>query len=407
MCKSKSIDKPDMDLQTIFKEVGAKFRNEHKLPYEAHKAMNAIEVCHTGTLGYHLVKCDCGYEKTVYNSCRNRHCPACQSFKSAKWVSEREAELLPVPYFHVTFTIPHEYNSLVLWNKKSMYDILFQSAWESVKALVSDEKHLGGQAGAIAVLHTWGQNLMEHPHVHMIVPGGALNKANAEWLQKSLKRKENGKKLKDFLVPVGPLKILYKNKFLAALTKAFKMGELQFSEPIEYLKNSASFYALKDKTFKKSWNINIKEPFAGPEEVLRYLGRYTHRVAITNSRIISMENGKVSFWVKDYKDECKKKVCVLDAGEFIRRFLLHILPDEFRKIRMFGFLANRYKMRNLEFIRESLRLIPAKIIKIKKKVHEIILAFFGINILKCPECGSDSLKICYATVNNGKATRFQ
>ncbi len=306
---------------------------------------------------------------------------------------EREAELLPVPYFHVTFTIPHELNPMVLWNQELMYNILFESAWESMHTLVQDKKYFGGQAGAIAVLHTWGQNLMDHPHVHMIVPGGAFKKHTQDWVHKKMRRKKNGKKCKDFLVHVSPLKILFKNKFLDKLSHNYKNHEFTFSGPVEYLTMPDNFYRLKDCLFKKQWNVNIKEPFAGPEEVLKYLGRYTHRTAISNSRILEIENGEVTFMMKDYRNEGKKRPFVLEAQEFIRRFVLHILPKGYRKIRMFGFLANRYKMRNLEAIRKYLKIIPAKIVKVVKKVHEIIKQFFGVNILKCPKCGMDSLKL--------------
>ncbi len=394
MCNTSAPDKNTV--QEIFLRYGGEFRQAHQLPYAVHKVMNAIEGCRTEKLGYHLIKCQncgCDYEKKAYNSCRDRHCPACQSYQSAKWVMEREAELLPVPYFHVTFTIPHELNHTVLWNKELMYNLLFESAWESMHTLVQDKRFFGGQAGAIAVLHTWGQNLMDHPHVHMIVPGGAFKKDMQDWVHKKMRRKKNGKKCKDFLVHVAPLEILFKNKFLDKFAKNYKNHELSFSGPVEHLAEPGKFYGLKDGLFKKQWNINIKEPFAGPEEVLKYLGRYTHRIAISNSRIIDIENGKVTFMMKDYRNEGKKIPCVLEAREFIRRFLLHILPKGYRKIRMFGFLANRYKIRNLEVIRKYLKIVPAKILKTVKKVHEIMKEFFGINILKCPECGRDSLKV--------------
>ena len=247
---------------------------------------------------------------------------------------------------------------------------------------------------------------MEHPHVHMIVPGVAFKKDMQDWIHKKMKRKKNGKKCRDFLVHVAPLEILFKNKFLDKLAKNYKKHELIFSGPIEQLAEPNNFYGLKDSLLKKQWNINIKEPFAGPEEVLKYLGRYTHRIAISNSRIIDIENGKVTFMMKDYRNEGKKIPCVLEAREFIRRFLLHVVPKGYRKIRMFGFLANRYKMRNLESIRKFLKIIPAKIVKSVKKVHEIMKEFFGVNILKCPECGRDSLKVIQVYENWSYAKGF-
>jgi len=382
-------------LQNIFVSYGREYRKKHKLPYESHKVMNAIQGCRTEKLGYHLISCGncgCDYEKKAYNSCRDRHCPQCQSYQSAKWVLERKAELLPVPYFHVTFTIPHELNSLVLWNKELLYDLLFKAAWESAAALIGERRHFNGQGGAVAVLHTWGQNLMEHPHVHMIVPGGAL-RWKSEWVQKNLKRKKNGKKKKEFLVPIVPLQILFKNKFLVKLAKLYKKGELMLPPKADGVPGPKSFYRLKDAVYKKTWNINIKEPFASPEDVLKYLGRYTHRAAISNARILNIENGRVTFVMKDYRNNGKKVIRILDAHEFIRRFLLHVLPKGFRRIRMFGFLANRYKIRNLEVIRKLLEIVPVKIEKANKTVQHIMQEFFGVNILKCPQCGRDSLKV--------------
>lgn len=389
-------------LQQIFLRYGEAHRQAHKLPYESHKVMNAIEACRTEKLGYHLITCEncgCDYEQKAYNSCRDRHCPQCQSYQSAKWVIDREAELLPVPYFHVTFTIPHELNPLVLWNKEVMYNILFESAWQSLNDLVKDQRYFGGQAGAIAVLHTWGQSLIDHHHVHMIVPGGAFIKHPEQWIQKKLSRDKNGKKKKAFLVHVAPLRILYKTKFLTRLAKEYKKHHLKLSGSLQHLQEPGNFYGLKDSLFKKEWNINIKKPFAGPEEVLKYLGRYTHRVAISNSRIMDIEDGNITFMMKDYRNEGKKIPCHLDAQTFITRFLRHVVPKGFRRIRMFGFLANRFKIRNLEAIRKYLNMMPAKIEKVVKSVHEIIQQFFGVNILKCPKCGMDTLKLKHVPGN--------
>ncbi len=402
-----------LTMQKILLRYGPQFRSKHRLSYPKHKILNAIERCHTPKLGYHPIQCQtpgCHYEKIAYNSCRNRHCPACQSSQSARWVYEREQELLPVPYFHVCFTLPHELNDLVLANQKILYDGLFSAAWEAMDTLLRDVKTFSGQGGAIAVLHTWGQNLMPHPHVHMIVPGGALNKVEKQFRQRCVTRKKDGVKLRDFLVPVGPLRILFRNKFLAKLSSAYKSGMLLFPGQVSALASPDSFYAMKNAIYAKNWVVYCKEPFAGPKQVLAYLGRYTHRVAISNSRLLSMEDGKVTFKLKNYKKGGKKEVMELPVHDFFHRFLLHALPKGYRRIRMFGFLSNRYKQKNLEQIRsllpgatkggdpEAKEATGEK--KEKPSVAEVVQRFFGVNILLCPKCGQCSLKLITAT-NSG------
>jgi hypothetical protein len=374
-------------VQNIFKLYGEHYRNNHSLPYRYHKIINDILQCRSGSLGSHYVMCDtkeCDYAKLVHNSCRNRHCAACQSYQSAQWVDAREIELLPASYFHIVFTIPHELNQLCLYNKKTMYDILFSSAWDSLSTLVSDAKHLGGKGGAIAVLHTWGQNLMDHPHIHMIVPGGAIDKNN-KWVQRNTQ--------KQFIVPYEPLKKLFKNKFIDRLKQQYTATSLDFPEEQKELLNPYTFNHFKEKLYQKKWVVHIKEPFAGPKQVLKYLGRYTHRIAISNSRIIDIQNGKITFESKNYAKNGEKQNITLSATEFIRRFLLHILPHQYRKIRMYGFLSNRSKGNDITLIRKSLDLIPAKLEKVKKEVHELILEYFGKNILECPKCKCNSLKL--------------
>lgn len=387
---------PPVTLQAILNTYGAAFRSKNPLPYSAHKVLNAVERCHTVALGAHAIRCltpGCAYEKSAYNSCRNRHCPGCQGSQSARWMDKREAELLPVPYFHVCFTVPRELNPLVLANQRVLYDALFSSAWEAMEELIQTRKDFAGQGGAIAVLHTWGQNLMDHPHVHMIVPGGALDKEKAAFRQRGVHRKKDGTKTRDFLVPVGPLRILFKNKILAKLGHAYKTGALRFPGALEALSIPENFYALKEVLFAKSWVVYCKEPFAGPQQVLSYLGRYTHKVAISNGRIKSMEAGQVTFTLKNYRKEGKKEVMVLPVQEFLRRFLLHVLPKGYRRIRMFGFLSNRYKKGNLERIRALLHVAPVAEEKEKKSVAEIVLKAFGVNILLCPKCGQASLRL--------------
>ncbi len=374
-------------VQNIFHLYGEEYRKRNRIPYRCHKIINDILKCRSAAMGSHYVICDnekCDYGKLVHNSCRNRHCAACQSYQSAKWVSDRENELLPVSYFHIVFTIPHELNQLCLYNKKKMYNMLFTSAWESLSTLVSDEKHLGGKGGAIAVLHTWGQNMMDHPHVHMIVPGGAI-KNNGDWYAKNTK--------KQFIVPYAPLKILFRNKFMGQLKNAYKKKILDFPNEQNELTVPINFNAFKENLYNKKWVVHIKEPFAGPKQVLSYLGRYTHRVAISNSRILDIQNGKVTFESKNYAKNGEKQNITLSAMEFIRRFLLHILPANYRKIRMYGFLSNRAKGNDITKIRECLQLEPAKLEKVKKEAHELILETFGKNILLCPKCNCSSLKL--------------
>jgi hypothetical protein len=395
-------------LQNILLRYGQEFRRNHRIPYAAHKVLNAVERCHTPQLGYHLIRCQtpgCEFEKVSYNSCRNRHCPGCQSSQSARWVGQREAELLPVPYFHVCFTLPHELNPLILANKKVLYDCLFAAAWEAMDTLIRDAKNFSGQGSAIGVLHTWGQNLMDHPHVHMIVPGGALDKAKRIFRQRFVNRKMDGQKARDFLVPVGPLRILFRNKFLGKLGHAYQSRQLIFPGQVEALADPNAFYALKNKVFGKDWVVYCKEPFAGPKQVIAYLGRYTHRVAISNSRFISMEDGKITFKLKNYKKDGKKEVMVLPVENFIQRFLLHVLPKGYRRIRMFGFLSNRYKRQNLDQIRELLKeketceseseseVKLEGVQKDKPTVADVVLKFFKVNILLCPKCGQCNLKL--------------
>jgi hypothetical protein len=399
-----------LTMQQILLRYGNKFRRQHRISYQAHKILNAIERCHTPRLGFHPIQCqtpDCHYEKIAYNSCRNRHCPACQSSQSARWVYERERELLPVPYFHVCFTLPHDLNPLVVANPKVLYDALFSAAWEAMDTLLRDAKTFCGQGGAIAVLHTWGQNLMPHPHVHMIVPGGALNKAEKQFRQRGVVRKKDGKKLRDFLVPVGPLRILFRNKFLSKLAHAYKSGLLLFPGQVSALASTEAFYAMKSILYSKTWVVYCKEPFAGPKQVLAYLGRYTHRVAISNSRLLSMEEGKVTFKLKNYKKGGQKEVMELPVDHFLNRFLYHALPKGYRRIRMFGFLSNRYKQKNLDQIRSLLPGAQAnsepladgdgKEKREKPSVAEVVQRFFGVNILLCPKCGKSSLKLISST----------
>ena len=346
-----------MEVADIFRTHGPSYRETHKLPLNQLRTMHAIEVCRTAGLGGHVDQCEeCGHVKISYNSCRNRHCPKCQFLRKEKWIEARGKELLPIQYFHVVFTLPDELKSLALKNRKVVYDMLFKAAAETLTQLAG--KRLG-RIGFIAVLHTWGQNLNDHPHLHCIVSGGGLSQG--KWV--SSKRR--------FLFPVKVMSRLFRGKFLSFLKKAYEDGLQSAGEDLR------SLYA-------KEWVVYSKPPFNGPENVLGYLGRYTHRIAITNHRITGMEDGLVSFLWKDYSDGNKQKIMTLDAGEFIRRFLLHVLPEGFVKIRHFGFLSNRNRTACLETCRELLGAAPEK--TPPETWQESLLRITGIDVTLCPLC---------------------
>ncbi len=343
-----------VELADIIRQYGDSYRKTHILPLNQLRTLRAIEICRTKELGGHVDECeDCHHIRISYNSCRNRHCPKCQFLTKEKWLHARGKELLPIPYFHIVFTVPSELNPLALRNQEVVYTLLFKAASETLTELT--RSRLGAQIGVIAVLHTWGQNLYDHPHIHCIVTGGGLSPHR--WI--SSKRK--------FFLPVKVMSRLFKGKLLSFLRKALDADTL--------LKN----------LYDKEWVVYCKPPFNGPESVIQYLGRYTHRVAITNHRIIGMENGKASFSWKDYSDGNRKKTMILDASEFIRRFLLHVLPDGFVKIRYFGILANRNRKACLERCRELLGVKPHTE-DIPKTWQALLLEITGIDIGQCPLC---------------------
>jgi hypothetical protein len=348
----------------IFRAHGPSYRETHKLPLNHLRAMHAIEICRTAALGGRVDECEeCGHIKISYNSCRNRHCPKCQFLRKEKWVEARGKELLPIEYFHVVFTLPDELNPLALRNREVVYNILFRAASETLVELA--KRRLGVKIGFIAVLHTWGQNLMDHPHLHCIVSGGGLSQG--EWI--SSKRR--------FLFPVRVMSRLFRGKFLSFLKNAYEKKNLECV--------GEDFPSLLKGLYAKEWVVYSKSPFNGPETVLGYLGRYTHRIAITNHRIVGMENGKVSFLWKDYADGNKQKVMTVEASEFIRRFLLHILPDGFVKIRHFGFLSNRRRKECLDACRMLLGAkepAPA----LSETWQESLLRIAGIDVTRCPLC---------------------
>ena len=374
--------KSSPEVADIFRAFGESYRQVHgeEMPLRHFRAMRAIEICRTAALGGHTDACDhCGAVRISYNSCRNRHCPKCQFLAKERWIEDRKQDLLPVPYFHVVFTLPEELRPLALRNQKVVYDLLFQSASQTLRELSRDPQHLGAQIGFTAVLHTWSQTLMDHPHLHCVVTGGGLSLDGQEWIA--------GRK--DFFIPVRVLSRLFRGKFLDCLKKAYQDGKLKFPGVLAPVGGSASFNVYLSGLYQQEWNVYCKPPFSSPEEVVDYLGRYTHRVAISNDRILSLEGDQVSFRYRDYADGGKIKTMSLHAFEFIRRFLLHILPEGFVKIRHYGILSNRNKATRLRRCRQLLGVsIHNEQEKEPKTTWEDLLyRLTGVDPRICPHCG--------------------
>lgn len=368
-----------IEVAEICRKYEQEFRSKYKLSPSMNKAFNAIISCRTAKLGGHLYVCDeCGHTKISYNSCRDRHCPKCQALAKEKWVEERNKDLLPIQYFHVTFTIPAQLNPLVLQNQKELYSLLFKTSSDTLFKLTKDKKHLGAQIGITSVLHTWGQNLMSHPHVHCIVTGGGLSFDEKKWCPTR----------KKFFLPVKAISDVFKNKFLYHLKKKYKKGLLEFHGSLESLKSPNNFSKFKDELFNKKWVVSSLPSINSGGNVLTYLGRYVNSVAISNHRIIKFEEGKVTFKWKDYSDHNKIKLMTLEAVEFIRRFLLHILPNRFVKIRHYGLLSNKNKKTKLEICRKLLNVDdqPSETTTEKETWQELMFRLTGKDVNKCPCC---------------------
>ena len=368
-----------IEVADIFRQHGPAYREAHRLGRNDWRAMHAIETCRTAALGGHKDQCDhCGHLEISYNSCRNRHCPKCQTLRKERWIEARGEDLLPIQYFHVVFTLPAELNRLVSMNRKVMYDLLFQSVSGTLMELANDPKHLGARIGIIGILHTWGQNLMDHPHLHCIVTGGGLSADGGRWVSCR----------KGFFIPVRVLSALFRGKFLGLLKKCFRSDVLAFPGSIRHLKQPGDFETFRRLLYQKRWVVYCKPPFDGPKGVLRYLGRYTHRIAISNHRVLDNRDGKVSFLWRDYANGSRKKTMTLQADEFIRRFLLHILPERFVRIRHFGLLANRRRKDNIARCSEYLGTgKTATKEKIKPETWpEQLLRLCGIDVTTCPVC---------------------
>jgi hypothetical protein len=369
------------EVADVFRRHGEAYRQQHgaSLSTAQRRAMSAIERCRTAALGGHVERCDgCGHQRIAYNSCRNRNCPKCQGLARARWLEERQAELLDAPYFHVVFTVPDEIAVIAFQNKPVVYDILFRAAAETLRTIAADPVHLGAEIGFLAVLHTWGQNLLHHPHLHRLVPGGGIAPDSSRWIACRT----------GFFLPVRVLSRLFRGLFLHYLEKAFIAGELNFFSAQRHLHEPAAFRRHLAPVRNTEWVVYAKRPFAGPRQVLDYVGRYTHRIAISNSRLLSIDNGKVRFRWKDYRHGNHHGTMTLDANEFIRRFLIHVLPDGFQRIRYYGFLGNCHRTRKLALCRKLLGMTPAEPVVAgpPEDYRDRYEALASVSLRECPHC---------------------
>lgn len=369
------------EVQDILERYGQEYHRNHPLSPQQYKAMMNIINCRTSALGGHVDECDeCGYIQNSYNSCRNRHCPKCQTFLKEKWIDGRKEDLLPVPYFHVVFTIPEELNMIAYQNQEKVYKILFNAVAGTLTELTADPKYLGAQIGFTSILHTWGQNLMHHPHIHCVVPSGGMTKEG--------KFKTGGEK---FFIHVEVLSRKFRGKFLSMLEKSYSAGELKFYGSILEYEHDQCFQTFLNTLRRKAWVVYCKETFSGPEAVIEYLGRYTHRVAVSNNRILDIEDGNVTFKWKDYRDK-KVKIMTITAEEFIRRFLMHILPSGFMKIRYYGLLSNRNRNTKLRQCQRAAGYVYSKAQFKGLHAVEIIKILTGKDVTVCPCCGEGKMR---------------
>ncbi len=375
-----------LEVADVLRRHGAAYRDAHAghLSGGQRRVMGAIEACRSATLGGHVEQCDdCGQIRIAYNSCRNRHCPKCQGLARAEWLADRQADLLPVEYFHVVFTVPAPIAEIAFQNKTVVYAILFTAAAETLRIVAADPKHLGAEIGLVAVLHTWGQNLHHHPHVHCLVPGGGPSVDQTRWVGCR----------PGFFLPVKVLSRLYRRLFLTRLQAAFDAGQLRFSGALASLATRGLFVASLRPLRAIPWVVYAKRPFGGPGQVLDYLARYTHRVAIANSRLVALADGRVSFLWKDYRHHDKRKAMTLDADEFIRRFLLHVLPAGFHRIRHYGYLANGGRAAKLACCRRLLAAPepapPVAAADYRERYEQLT----GHSLDLCPCCGGRMIEI--------------
>ena len=376
--------KRSLEVADLFRAFGPAYREAHEMPLRHLRVMRAIEICRTSELGGHLDQCDhCGTVRISYNSCRNRYCPKCQCLEKERWLEAREKDLLPTPYFHVVFTLPEGLRPLALRNQKVVYGLLFKAVSETLTELARDSKHLGAEIGFMAILHTWSQTLIDHPHLHCLVTGGGLSLDGKRWLRSK----------KDFFIPVKVLSSLFRGKFLDGLKREYKAGELRFPGQIEELKEAPVFKRFLTNLYHQRWVVYCKPPLKHPEKVVDYLGRYTHRVALSNDRLVKLEGNEVTFRWRDSADNNKIKLLTLEAFEFIRRFLLHVLPEQFVKIRYYGILSHRSRKGKLLRCKKLLGvLIPEESKKGPKETwQDLLTRITGMDPRICPYCGKGKM----------------
>jgi hypothetical protein len=375
--------RPTLEVADIVRAHGEEFRQAHaeSLSVGQKRVLHAIERCRTAALGGHLERCDqCGHERNAYNSCADRHCPKCQSFARAKWLEKRQAELLDCEYFHVVFTLPAELATLALQNKRLMYDLLFRATADTLQSVAADPQYLGAQIGFFCILHSWGQTLNFHPHLHCVVPGGGISLDGSRWVACR----------PGFFLPVDILSRRFRKRYLRYLEQAYAAGKLHFCGELQPLADPESFARYLAPLQDSDWVVFAKAPFGGPDRVLDYLGRYTHRVAISNNRLKEFKDGKVTIAYKDYKHEQRQKLMTLSAYEFLRRFLLHVLPDSFQRIRHYGLLGNRHRVENLARCRELLVMVPP-IPQPTRNYRERCQQLTGVDPLQCPKCNRGTM----------------
>ncbi len=373
------MSRPTLEVADIIRAVGDRFveRNRSWLQWLHLKVLHAIEHCRTAALGGHLDQCSrCGHRAISYNSCRNRHCPKCQTNAREKWLAQRSQELLPIRYVHIVFTLPHELALLALQNKRVLYGLLFRASAQTLIEVAADPQHLGAEIGFLSVLHTWGQNLLAHPHVHCVIPSGGLAPDHSRWIHPRY----------PFFLPVKVLSRVFRGKFVDGLKRAFHRKELGFHGSLQHLADPKTFRSFLRTLYRTDWVVYAKPPFGGPQYVLQYLARYTHRVAISNHRLLAFVDGNVTFRWKDYAHGNKKRKMTLPADEFLRRFLLHVLPRRFVRIRHFGFLANRHRTKLIATCRQCLHSAP---------VPNVSSSTASVDppVWACPLCGGNMVVI--------------
>jgi len=364
------MSRPTVEVADLIRVQGNRFLDRYRsnFSFQQLKVFRAIQNCRTAALGGHLDACPgCGHQAISYNSCRNRHCPKCQTQARQRWLAAREQEVLPTAYFHVVFSVPHELNVLALENPRCFYDLLFAAASATLLEVAANPKRMGAEIGIIAILHTWGQNLLLHPHIHCVVPAGGLAPGHSHWVSAR----------SDFFLPIPVLRKVFRGKFVAGLKRLRQSGQLCRSGPAALFADPKQFTKLLRRLHLRRWVVYAKAPFGGPLQVLRYLGRYTHRVAISNHRLIAFDGERVSFQWKDYAHGSIQKVMTLAATEFLRRFFLHVLAKGFVRIRSFGFLANRFRTQSLALCRQLLAASPSVLTEREQAAN-----------WHCPRCGS-------------------